>query len=74
MSVEKLRRVLWRLRSMRPGQDSFTRPELERAIMYECGTSPLTYRRNRLALVKLQWMRRKKNGWVRLTGKDLAES
>ena len=74
MSVEKLRRVLWRLRSTKPGKNTFTNAELERSIMYECGTSYQTRDRNRAALKKLQWIRSKTRNYVILTGKDLTES
>ena len=73
MSVERLRRVLWRLRSTKPGSDIFSNKTLERCIMMECGTDPKTYRNNRMALKKLSWVLVKNRTHVRLSGKDLVE-
>jgi hypothetical protein len=71
MSVEKLERVLWRLRSSKPDQVTFTNKELRKAIMYECGTDPITYTKNRTALKHLGWIRARNNKYIRLTNADL---
>jgi hypothetical protein len=70
MSVERLERVLWRLRKRNPGKTEIKLLELERAIMYECGTDPKTYRHNKAALVKLGWIT-SQGKMIRLTGKDI---
>jgi len=57
MSVDKLKRVLWRLRE-KGIADRLPLIELERAIMRECGTTPITISRNIKALIKLGWIRR----------------
>jgi len=71
MGIEKLERVMWRLRSRNKGQDLVTVLELRRAIMYEIGTDRRTYQVNKKALVDLGWIRSKGNKWIRLTGNDL---
>ena len=71
MTVEKLERVLWRLRKRKPGVNRFTNHELRRAIMYECGTDPHTYKYNRKALRDLGWIRNHGKKWIHLTGADL---
>jgi len=57
MSVEKLERVLWRIRKNNPKQDIVKWIELKRAIMYEIGTSMRAYNSNRRALVDLGWIK-----------------
>jgi len=71
MTVEKLRRVLWRVRERNPGNDKPTNLELMRAIMIEIGTDPRTYAVNRKALKKLGWVKRYNNSRVRLTNEDI---
>lgn len=71
MSVQKLERVLWRLRKRCPGQDRPPWLELKRAIMYECGTDPTTYLKNKKALVDLGWIISYSGKRVELTGLDL---
>jgi diaminopimelate decarboxylase len=73
MTVETLTRVLWRLRKRNPGTDVVTYYELKRAIMYECGTSPVTYRNNRKALRELRWIKAKSKTQIILTGKDITD-
>ena len=70
MSVERLERVMWRLRRRHPNRLSLTNKELRLAIMYECGTSPMTICNNRKALKELGWIKAYKSV-VRLTNKDL---
>lgn len=72
MSIEKLERVLWRLRSRHPGKKYVKRNDLEIAIMYECGTDQSTYKRNRRALIKLGWII-SRGKEIELTGKDLTQ-
>lgn len=71
MSVEKLERVLWRVRQRNPGKKvRIPWGELHRAVMYECGTDPATYTNNRKALVRLGWIVTRK-GRFDLTDEDL---
>ena len=72
MSIQKLKRVMLRLRAQFPDADRVKRDDLKRAIMIECGTSPMTYYNNMKAMVKLGWIRRI-NTMFRFTGKDLTE-
>ncbi len=74
MSVAKLERVLWRLRKRCPGNDTPRWLELKRAIMYECGTDPATYRSNRRALITLGWIKVYNGKRLKLTNTDLTES
>ena len=76
MTVEKLERVMWRLRKRHPAKDdvvthTVTNDELARAIMYECGTDPATISKNRSALKKLGWISIYNKSRVRLTNADL---
>ena len=70
MTIAKLERVMWRLRKRHPGRLRLPRKALKLAIMYECGTSPETYTRNRAALIALGWVTSDKNH-IRLTDLDL---
>jgi len=71
LTVEKLERVMWRLRARNKSALSVSIAELRRAIMYECGTDPTTYRNNKSALVRLGWIRKKGAANVWLTGVDM---
>ena len=53
MTVEKLERVMWRLRKRNPGTDTIHNSELRRAVMLEIGTDPRTLKKNRKALIEL---------------------
>jgi len=70
MSINKLERVMWRMRKRNPGKVYITNHELKRAIMYEIGTDNKTYYSNRKALIVLGWLRSRKN-YVELTDEDL---
>jgi len=70
MTVEKLERVLWRVRKRNPDKKEIKLIELQRAIMYECGTDPKTIRHNKAALVRLGWITSHKK-LIRLTDKDI---
>ena len=71
MSINKLERVLWRLRRLVGDRVVIKNNELRRCIMYEIGTDPETYRKNRLALKHMGWLVARDNKTVRLTNKDL---
>ena len=75
MGISKLECVMWRLRKAwekeHPGNKNPTNHELRRAIMYECGTDPSTYRNNRKALMILGWIKPYNKKRVTLTGKDI---
>lgn len=73
MSVEKLERVLWRIRKRNPNNPNPSNLELKRAIMIEIGTDMRTYYSNRKALIGLNWIRSKGTGRITLTDKDLTE-
>ena len=71
MSVQKLERVLWRLRKTKPESNKFTNHALRQAIMFECGTDPQTYRNNRKALGMLGWISSQGTKYVILTNNDI---
>ena len=73
MSVQKLERVLWRVRRYAPDTNRPTWTQLKRAIMYECGTDPKTYTAYRKALITLGWIKTERGRRFRLTNKDLEE-
>ena len=49
------------------------RLQLERAIMFECGTDPKTMRNNKNALKKLGWIVFHRGSDITLTDNDLSE-
>lgn len=71
MSVERLERVMWRLRRRCPGNDRPPWSELRLAIMKECGTDPKTIKVNKRALKLLGWIKVNKGNAIELTGEDL---
>ena len=73
MTVESLKRVMWRLRDIKPQSRRKTNAQLQNAIMRECGTDPRTYKTNRRALVKLGWITAHRS-YVWLTDKDVTEA
>ena len=74
MSIEKLQRVMWRLRKRNPNAEKIPNYELRRAIMYECGTHPKTHQTNRKALITLKWIKPYKKHYLVLTNNDLEEA
>ena len=72
MSIEKLERVMWRLRKNNPDNLKPTNQELKKCIYYECGTSRETYARTRKVLIELGWIRTYNNKRVKITDKDLS--
>jgi hypothetical protein len=71
MSVEKLERVMWRLRSRNPGKTVIDSVELRRCIMLEIGTDPRTYYANKKSLILLKWLKRKGTRALELTNEDI---
>jgi len=71
MSVERLERVIQRLRKRYPGRHSILNTELARAIMMECGTTPITITNNRKALIKIGLIKTQGKRRVRLTDVDI---
>ena len=57
MTIEILKRVIWRVRERNPGKSLIRRKEVEYAIMCECGTYEETIWENIKALKKLGWIR-----------------
>ena len=60
MTVESLKRVIWRLREKHPGRKTYSLKEVRRAIMYECGTDERTIIHNIKKLIELEILKRKK--------------
>ena len=71
MSIQKLERVMWRLRERNKNKEVVTNTELYRAIIIEIGTDPRTYKANRAVLMKLQWIKVYNSKKVTITDKDL---
>lgn len=70
MTIERLERVMWRLRkNKKPNRD-----HLHDCIMRECGTDPITIKNNVAALKKLKWIVFSAGKDIELTGSDLNES
>ncbi len=57
MSVDKLKRVLWRIKEWKLSDD-FHERDLRRAIMLECGTDRMTVSLNRKAMLELKMIKR----------------
>lgn len=74
MTIESLKRVMWRVRKRNPDVKRPTNHDLRIAIMHECGTHPQTYRTNRKALINLGWIRSFNSKRFELTDKDLTET
>lgn len=73
MSVEKLSRVMHRIRRWNPNEDKVTYVHLRKAIMLECGTDPSTYTKNVKALKLLGWIKTWSKKKCLLTNDDLTE-
>ena len=73
MTIANLERVMWRVRKNSKGNKHPYNSELKRAIMYECGTSPVTFRNNRKALKDLGWIVPYNKIRITLTGKDIED-
>jgi len=71
MPMNKLERVLWRIRKQHPAADTVTNDQLKRAIYEEIGTDPRTYKANRHAMIVLGWIRSEGRKKIRLTGRDI---
>ena len=72
--IEKLQRVLWRLRAASPEGQKISNQELIKAIMIEIGTDKRTYVSNRKALIRLGWIKTINKGCIELTGIDLTDA
>lgn len=73
LPIEKLERVMWRLRRMSPVDKRLTVKQLKIAIMREIGTDQRTYYANKKALKDLGWIKAKGTRYIILTDKDLTE-
>ena len=71
MTVEKLERVMWRIRARFPNQDTILIKDVENAIMHEIGTDPRTWKLNFRSLQRLGWIKRTHRSVCKLTGNDL---
>lgn len=56
MSIQKLKRVMWRLREMNKGNRILHTSMLRKAIMLEIGTDEVTIKRNIQKLKELEWI------------------
>jgi hypothetical protein len=72
MTVDKLKRVMRRVRARSPVEKVVSEKEFARAIMIECGTSSATYRANMASLRRIGWIKQRKRK-VHLTDRDLTE-
>ena len=74
MTIESLQRVMWRLRSDNPHNDTPYWTELQKAIIKEIGVDKRTYISNRTAIIKLGWIKAYGKKRFKLTNKDLSDS
>ncbi len=70
MTIEKLERVMWRLRNTKLSKLHWN--DLQRATMHEIGTDPRTYKLTKRALQKLRWITCVKSNHFALTNRDLS--
>lgn len=73
MSIENLKRVMWRLRKRFPATKIVKNNELRKCIEIDCGTDPSTWRHNRAVLIRQGWIKTYKHSKIVLTGKDLED-
>ena len=73
MTVERLERVMARLRQRHPGINAPKYTELMMCIMKDLGTDPRTYWANKRALLKLGWIKSYTKKRFRLTNVDLTD-
>lgn len=73
MGIDKLERVMWRLRKRNPKERYVTNKELQIATIKECGYSDYTLRTIRKTLIKLGWIKSKGKRRIEITDKDLIE-
>lgn len=71
MTVEKLERVMWRIRKDNPDNKTPLWSALNRAVMLEIGTDKRTYILNRKALIKLKWITGYSPSRFKITDADL---
>ncbi len=77
MTIEKLERVMWRLRHNYEdlaNTKKIPNGVLHEAMMKEVGTDIRTYRANRKALIKMGWIKSVGKYAIKLTDKDITES
>lgn len=74
MTIEKLERVMWRLREQNKEKTYVHSSRLQLAVMYEIGTDMRTYKATRKALIKLGWIKTRGKTKIEITDKDLVES
>lgn len=74
IAINKLERVLWRLRKKYKGDNPIIpNHELRKAIMRECGTSNQCYKDNRASFFQLGWIKAHGSKKIQLTDDDLIE-
>jgi len=71
MSIESLKRVMWRLRTRHPNEKYVTNNELRKVIEIECGTAPQTYFRNRAVMIRQGYIKSHKKKRVQILTGDL---
>lgn len=73
MSVEKLERVLWRVRQIPGKKAAIHWNKLRLAVMKEIGTDKRTYDHNKENLLRLGWIKRHRKSFFILTDEDLQD-
>lgn len=73
MSIENLKRVMWRLRKRFPGKSYILNNELRKIVEIDCGTDPKTWRVNRAVLIRQGWIKPFRKHRIYITNKDLEE-
>ena len=74
MGIDKLQRVMQRLRLEWTANSKPSYDVLRRAIIKEIGSSPSTYYQNKDALTRLGWIKTYNQKRFRMTDRDLTEA
>ena len=74
MSIETLKRVMWRLRKRHPNERYVTNDELRKCVELECGTSPSTYFTNRAVMIRQKYIKSRGSKRIEILTGDIDDS
>ena len=66
MTVEKLKRVVWRLREFKAPNNTYTNPQIRRAIMEEIGVDERTITRTIQRMLEFKMIEKGEFGKIKL--------
>jgi dynactin complex subunit len=68
--VNKLKRVIWRLKEEYPNKEFYLKEDIRRTIIMECGIDERTIATNIKALKELGWLKCQRKRFFIVEGKD----